>query len=56
MSGEVASGLTHCLLLSGGLDSSTLAAWVEHQHPGETIKAYTFLYGQKHAVELEAAR
>jgi 7-cyano-7-deazaguanine synthase len=26
------------------------------QHPGEPVKAYTFLYGQKHAVELEAAR
>jgi 7-cyano-7-deazaguanine synthase len=26
------------------------------RYPGEPIKAYTFLYGQKHAVELEAAR
>jgi 7-cyano-7-deazaguanine synthase len=49
-------GVTHCLLLSGGLDSTTLAAWVIDQHPGEPVKAYTFLYGQKHAVELEAAR
>jgi 7-cyano-7-deazaguanine synthase len=48
--------LTHCLLLSGGLDSTTLAAWIRDQHPGEPVKAYTFLYGQKHAVELEAAR
>ena len=48
--------LTHCLLLSGGLDSTTLAAWVKDQHPGEPVNAYTFLYGQKHAVELEAAR
>jgi 7-cyano-7-deazaguanine synthase len=47
---------THCLLLSGGLDSATLAAWIKHHHPGEPITAYTFLYGQKHAVELEAAR
>ena len=46
----------HCLLLSGGLDSTTLAAWVKEQHPGKPVKAYTFLYGQKHAVELEAAR
>ena len=45
----------HCLLLSGGLDSATLAAWVQHHHPGEPVTAYTFLYGQKHAVELEAA-
>jgi 7-cyano-7-deazaguanine synthase len=48
--------MTHCLLLSGGLDSTTLAAWIREHHPGETVKAYTFLYGQKHAVELEAAR
>jgi len=48
--------LTHCLLLSGGLDSTTLAAWVMEQNPGEPVQAYTFLYGQKHAVELEAAR
>jgi 7-cyano-7-deazaguanine synthase len=45
----------HCLLLSGGLDSATLAAWIAEQYPGEPITAYTFLYGQKHAVELEAA-
>ena len=48
--------MTHCLLLSGGLDSTTLAAWIRVYHPGETVKAYTFLYGQKHAVEREAAR
>jgi 7-cyano-7-deazaguanine synthase len=47
---------THCLLLSGGLDSATLAGWIKDQYPGEPVKAYTFLYGQKHAVELEAAR
>jgi 7-cyano-7-deazaguanine synthase len=46
----------HCLLLSGGLDSTTLAAWIQSQYPGEPIEAYTFLYGQKHAIELEAAR
>ncbi len=46
----------HCLLLSGGLDSTTLASWIVERHPGEPVKAYTFLYGQKHAVELEAAR
>ncbi len=48
--------LTHCLLLSGGLDSTTLAVWIKEHHHGESVKAYTFLYGQKHAVELEAAR
>ena len=47
---------THCLLLSGGLDSTTLAAWLREQHPGEPVEAFTFLYGQKHAVELDAAR
>ena len=46
---------SHCLLLSGGLDSTTLAAWIQDHHPREPITAYTFLYGQKHAVELEAA-
>jgi len=46
----------HCLLLSGGLDSTTLAAWIKVNHPGEPLQAFTFLYGQKHAVELEAAR
>jgi 7-cyano-7-deazaguanine synthase len=46
---------THCLLLSGGLDSATLAAWIVEHHPAEPVEAYTFLYGQKHAVELEAA-
>jgi 7-cyano-7-deazaguanine synthase len=46
---------THCLLLSGGLDSATMTAWVAEQHPGEPVKAYTFLYGQKHSVEMEAA-
>lgn len=48
--------LTHVLLLSGGLDSTTLAGWIREEYPGEPIVAYTFLYGQKHAVELEAAR
>jgi len=47
---------SHCLLLSGGLDSTTLAAWIAEHHPGEPVKAFTFLYGQKHAVEAEAAR
>jgi 7-cyano-7-deazaguanine synthase len=46
----------HCLLLSGGLDSATLAAWIAEHHPGEPVRAYTFLYGQKHAVEIDAAR
>jgi 7-cyano-7-deazaguanine synthase len=55
-SGPPPTPSTHCLLLSGGLDSTTLGAWIRERHPGETVKAYTFLYGQKHSVELEAAR
>ncbi len=51
----MSGSLTHCLLLSGGVDSTTLAAWIKELHPGEPIEAYTFLYGQKHAVELDAA-
>jgi 7-cyano-7-deazaguanine synthase len=46
----------NCLLLSGGVDSTTLAAWIKAHHPAEPVVAYTFLYGQKHAVELDAAR
>ncbi|MBU2601439.1 MAG: 7-cyano-7-deazaguanine synthase QueC [Actinobacteria bacterium] len=46
---------SHYLLLSGGVDSSTLAAWVRHAHPGAPVVAVTFLYGQKHSVECEAA-
>jgi 7-cyano-7-deazaguanine synthase len=53
---SAAAPRAHCLLLSGGLDSATLAAWIGHHHPGEPVTAYTFVYGQKHAVELEAAR
>jgi 7-cyano-7-deazaguanine synthase len=37
------------------LDSATLAAWIVTDHPGEPVEAYTFLYGQKHSVEREAA-
>jgi 7-cyano-7-deazaguanine synthase len=46
---------SHYLLLSGGLDSSTLAGWVRAAAPADQVHAVTFLYGQKHAVELEAA-
>lgn len=52
---SAAETLTHCLLLSGGLDSTTLAVWIAYHHVGEPVEAYTFFYGQKHAVELEAA-
>ena len=41
-------------LLSGGLDSSTCLAWARQQE--FTCYALSFDYGQRHKVELEAAR
>jgi len=48
------SGPTAVLLLSGGLDSTTLLAIA--QRDGCRVHALTFRYGQRHAVEVEAAR
>jgi len=42
------------VLLSGGLDSATTAAIARNR--GLDVIALTFLYGQKHAVELQAAK
>lgn len=42
------------LLLSGGLDSATTLALAREQ--GFEVYALSFRYGQRHAVELEAAR
>jgi len=42
------------LLLSGGLDSTTMLAHALHQ--GFVVHAMTFRYGQRHAVEIDAAR
>lgn len=42
------------VLLSGGLDSTTVVAIAKHQ--GFTVNAITFRYGQRHVVEIEAAR
>lgn len=42
------------VLLSGGLDSAVTAAVAAEQ--GFVLHALTFQYGQRHAVELEAAR
>ena len=42
------------VLLSGGLDSSTVLAIARHQ--GYEVNALSFAYGQRHAWELEAAR
>src|SRR4051812_15685973 len=42
------------LLLSGGLDSTTLLAHAAHE--GFHVHAMTFRYGQRHATEIDAAR
>jgi 7-cyano-7-deazaguanine synthase len=42
------------VLLSGGLDSATVLAVAKHR--GFTPYAMTFRYGQRHAVEIDAAR
>lgn len=42
------------LLLSGGLDSTTLLALAKHE--GFDVHAMTFRYGQRHSTEINAAR
>jgi 7-cyano-7-deazaguanine synthase len=42
------------VLLSGGLDSTTTLAIAKHE--GYRPQALTFQYGQRHAIEIEAAR
>ena len=42
------------VLLSGGLDSATVLA--EARSAGFEVNALTVRYGQRHAVEIEAAR
>lgn len=42
------------VLLSGGVDSTTTLAIAKHQ--GFRLNALTFQYGQRHAIEVEAAR
>ena len=42
------------VLLSGGLDSAVVATMARRD--GREIHALTFLYGQRHSVELEAAK
>jgi 7-cyano-7-deazaguanine synthase len=41
------------VLLSGGLDSATCCAWARSH--GFAVYAMSFRYGQRHAIELEAA-
>jgi 7-cyano-7-deazaguanine synthase len=54
MEGQEDTRKTAVVLLSGGLDSATVAAWLQHQ--GYRVVALTVDYGQRHRVELEAAR
>lgn len=42
------------ILLSGGLDSATTLAIAKHE--GRTCHALSIVYGQRHEIELEAAR
>jgi 7-cyano-7-deazaguanine synthase len=42
------------VLLSGGLDSSTVLAIAKSQ--GYELHALSFSYGQRHVIELEAAK
>ena len=53
MSGR-ANGKPAVLLLSGGLDSTTLLALASTE--GYAVNALTFRYGQRHGVEIERAR
>ena len=50
----VAAGTPGVLLLSGGLDSSTLLALATRA--GYAVNALTFRYGQRHDIEIERAR
>ena len=43
------------VLLSGGLDSTTVLALARERHPDRPLYALSFRYGQRHAIELESA-
>ena len=50
----VAAGTPAVLLLSGGLDSTTLLALASRA--GYAVNALTFRYGQRHGIEIERAQ
>lgn len=47
---------TALVLLSGGMDSTTLLHRVRREHPAATLRALSLHYGQRHARELDMAR
>ena len=51
---SAAPGRSAVVLLSGGLDSATAAAWAVRE--GFSLSALSIDYGQRHRVELDAAR
>ena len=54
MSAPLTAGTPAVVLLSGGLDSATALAWARDR--GAECHALTVDYGQRHRVEIEAAR
>jgi 7-cyano-7-deazaguanine synthase len=50
----VPAGTKAVLLLSGGLDSTTLLAWATRA--GYAVHALSFRYGQRHLLEIDRAR
>lgn len=47
--------MKHVVVLSGGLDSTTLLYYVERNYPNSDILALSFDYGQRHKKELSFA-
>jgi 7-cyano-7-deazaguanine synthase len=52
--GTVAAARSAVVLLSGGLDSATAAAWAVRE--GDRLEALSVDYGQRHRAEIDAAR